>query len=188
MTIEELERAIATSPETHKFEPHRLVPGMTLMALCRGLVTFEEESRVVRLVHYTAKNTLQGLLYDSIPHPHSLLAAVCMTHLTECGLQDTTICSEEEFITARQADPLLAYASDAWATHARESLDVEDIKRQTANFVAESNAFPAFIGQNRDALFDLLRPFISLPSTVYLYPWCSIAISQSLILQRRSIK
>ncbi|KAH6909886.1 hypothetical protein BKA70DRAFT_1027556, partial [Coprinopsis sp. MPI-PUGE-AT-0042] len=117
MTIEELECAIATSSDTYKFEPNRVVPGATLMSLCRGLVTFEGESRLVRLVHYTAKDILQGLLSDSFPHPHSHLAIVCMTHLTECGFQNTTLRSIEGFKEGLQADPLLAYASDAWATH-----------------------------------------------------------------------
>jgi hypothetical protein len=50
MTIEELERAVATSPVTYKFEPGRRVPGATLISVCGGLVTFDEESRLVRLV------------------------------------------------------------------------------------------------------------------------------------------
>jgi ankyrin repeat domain-containing protein 50 len=50
MTISELERAVATSPTTHKFQPDEVVPGMSLVTLCRGLVIFEEESGVVRLV------------------------------------------------------------------------------------------------------------------------------------------
>ncbi|KAH6873709.1 hypothetical protein BKA70DRAFT_281891 [Coprinopsis sp. MPI-PUGE-AT-0042] len=158
MTIEELERAVATSPETYKFEPNRLAPGMTLMALCRGLVTLEEESGLVRLVHYTARDTLQELLQDWFPHPHSHLATVCMTHLTQCGFQKMTISSEEEFTAARQADPLLAYASDAWAVHARASLDMEDTRWRIANFVSESPAFPAFTGPDASDYFDILSP------------------------------
>jgi hypothetical protein len=50
MTIETLQRAIATSPEGHHFEYRRMVPEATLLGLCRGLVVFEEESRLVRLV------------------------------------------------------------------------------------------------------------------------------------------
>ncbi|KAH6909814.1 hypothetical protein BKA70DRAFT_176867 [Coprinopsis sp. MPI-PUGE-AT-0042] len=50
MTIDELERAVATSPNTFKFEADRLAPGTTLIAFCCGLVTFEEESRLVRLI------------------------------------------------------------------------------------------------------------------------------------------
>jgi ankyrin repeat domain-containing protein 50 len=50
MTLGELEWAVATCPETYKFQPNEVVPGMNLVALCRGLVTLEEESGVVRLV------------------------------------------------------------------------------------------------------------------------------------------
>ncbi|KAH6916394.1 hypothetical protein BKA70DRAFT_1092729, partial [Coprinopsis sp. MPI-PUGE-AT-0042] len=124
MTIEELERAVATSPDTHKFTPSRVVPGTTLVSICGGLITVEEESRLVRLVHYTAKGTLEHLLHDAFPHPHTLLAAVCMAYLTECGFQNTTINSEEEFNFVLEKDPLLAYASEAWAFHARAALDV----------------------------------------------------------------
>ncbi|KAH6884371.1 hypothetical protein BKA70DRAFT_140498 [Coprinopsis sp. MPI-PUGE-AT-0042] len=168
MTIEELERAIATSPETYKFEANRLAPGTTLLALCRGLLTLEEESGFVRLVHYTAKDTLQGLLHDSYPHPHSHLAKVCMTRLMQCGFQNTTISSKKEFITARQADPLLTYASDTWAVHARASLDVEDTRRRIANFVSESRAFPAFTAPDLSDNFDILSPLHML--AVYHLP------------------
>lgn len=50
VTVAELERAAAICPDTFKFEPDRLVPGTTLMSLCRGLIAVEEESRIVRLV------------------------------------------------------------------------------------------------------------------------------------------
>ncbi|KAH6914320.1 ankyrin repeat-containing domain protein [Coprinopsis sp. MPI-PUGE-AT-0042] len=158
MTIDELERAVATSPDTHKFEPRRLVPETTLVSLCGGLITVEEESRVVRLVHYTAKDTLEDLLRNAFPHPHSLLATVCMTHLSKCGLQNTTINSEDEFKSVLEKDPLLAYASEAWAFHAREELGSEDIRRRTAQFIMEVTAFPAFTSADRSWYFDILSP------------------------------
>ncbi|KAH6889026.1 hypothetical protein BKA70DRAFT_884392 [Coprinopsis sp. MPI-PUGE-AT-0042] len=156
MTIDELERAMATSPDTHKFEPRRLVPETTLVSLCGGLIAVEEESRLVRLVHYTAKDTLEDLLHDAFPQPHSLLAAVCMTHLTDCGFQSTTINSEDEFRSVLEKDPLLAYASEAWAFHARQELGSEDIRRQTAQFLTEAIAFPAFTSLDRSWYFDIL--------------------------------
>ncbi|KAH6873701.1 hypothetical protein BKA70DRAFT_1028051, partial [Coprinopsis sp. MPI-PUGE-AT-0042] len=167
MSIEELERAVAISPETYKLEPTRLAPGTTLIAFCRGLVTLEEESKLVRLVHYTAKGTLQELLQDSFPHPHSHLATVCMTHLTQCGFQNTTISSEGAFIAARRADPLLHYASDAWAVHARASLDMEDARRRIANFVSECHAFPAFTAPDLSECFDILSP-LHMPAMFHL--------------------
>ncbi|KAH6903022.1 hypothetical protein BKA70DRAFT_1155699, partial [Coprinopsis sp. MPI-PUGE-AT-0042] len=49
MAVKELERAVATSPDNYKFETDRFVPGSTLMSLCRGVITVEEESGIVRL-------------------------------------------------------------------------------------------------------------------------------------------
>ncbi|KAH6909906.1 hypothetical protein BKA70DRAFT_1221560 [Coprinopsis sp. MPI-PUGE-AT-0042] len=162
MTIDELECAVAMAPNTFTFQPDRLAPGTTLEAFCHGLVTIEEESKLVRLVHYTAKDTLHGLLRDSFPHPHSHLVMVCMTRLTECGFQNTLICSEEKFGATRQADPLLAYASDAWAFHARGSLGIDDTRRQIANFVHGIKAFPAFTSLDLLESFDILSPLHTL--------------------------
>ncbi|KAH6887854.1 hypothetical protein BKA70DRAFT_1203319, partial [Coprinopsis sp. MPI-PUGE-AT-0042] len=117
MTIEELQRAVATSPDNHKFEPARMVPETMLLSICRGLVVFEEETRLVRLVHYTARRPVEELLLESFPNPNSLITSVCMTHLTECGFQNTTIDSEEALRQTLKGDPLLAYAHDAWAFH-----------------------------------------------------------------------
>ncbi|KAH6901093.1 hypothetical protein BKA70DRAFT_1569155 [Coprinopsis sp. MPI-PUGE-AT-0042] len=156
MTVEELRRAVATSPNTHKFQPDRVVPSTTLISLCRGLVTVEEESGLVRLVHYTAKDTLEGLLRKSFPHPQSLLAAVCITHLTECRFQNATISSEVEFKFTLYQDPLLTYASEAWYLHACASLDEEEAKHKTTQFIKECSAFPAFTSFDRTWRFDIL--------------------------------
>ncbi|KAH6887863.1 hypothetical protein BKA70DRAFT_1164372, partial [Coprinopsis sp. MPI-PUGE-AT-0042] len=110
MTIEELRCVVATSPESHKFEPARMVPEATLLGLCRGLIVFEEETRLVRLVHYTARKPVEEFLLESFPNPNSLIAAVCMAHLTDCGFHNTTIVSEQALRQALNEDPLLAYA------------------------------------------------------------------------------
>ncbi|KAH6909817.1 ankyrin repeat-containing domain protein [Coprinopsis sp. MPI-PUGE-AT-0042] len=44
---------------------------------------------------------------------------------------------------------------DAWATHARESLDLEDTRRRVATLIGESVAFPTY---TRPGIFDILSP------------------------------
>ncbi|KAH6909418.1 hypothetical protein BKA70DRAFT_1221671 [Coprinopsis sp. MPI-PUGE-AT-0042] len=124
MSIQELQHAVATSPEDSKFNATRLVPEATLMGLCRGLVVLEEESRMVRLVpypDYTAKATLEQLLTESFPYPHSLLATICMTHLADCGFQNAPFTHRGQLEAALDADPLVAYAHGAWAFHVRQT-------------------------------------------------------------------
>lgn len=201
MTVEELERAMATSPTSHKCEASHVVHWTTLLSLCRGLVTIEEESKIVRLVRMlpffktplvralihlstdsTAKDILEGLLHESFPHPHSLLAAVCITYLTRRGFQNTTIDSKEEFVAALEKDPLLAYTSEAWAYHARAGLELEDTKRRTAQLVCESHAFPAYTSLEHNRYFDILTPLHVL--ALYDLPLSLIATN---ILGNRNI-
>lgn len=157
MTVEQLRHAVAISPSAQKFERKRLVPPATLAALCCGLVTMEEGTRLVRLVHYTAKDALGELLHEFLPNPHSLLARVCMIHLTECGFQASTITSQE-FTSCKQGDPLLAYAIDSWAMHARRSLEDVNVSHLVAKFVSSTNGFPSFTNPDRSAYFDVLGP------------------------------
>ncbi|KAH6905339.1 ankyrin repeat-containing domain protein [Coprinopsis sp. MPI-PUGE-AT-0042] len=143
MTVEELQHAVAASPDTHNFQPARLVPEVsTLIGLCRGMLTVEEESNVVRLVHYTAKETVGRLLVQSFPRPDSHMAAVCMTRLTDCGFHDAKFDSDAELEQALQCDPLLAYAFDSWTFHARKSLDVDSTSRHLTAFLALCCGFP----------------------------------------------
>lgn len=159
MSIEELRCAVATAADTHQFMSACVVPEASLLSLCHGLVTVEEESGLVRLHHYTTKKPLQELLQEIYPHPHTLLAAVCMTHLAKRGFRDTKISSKEELVQALDQDPLLSYAHESWAFHANLSLDAEPCGNQILDFVQGCKAFPVLaraVGIN--LAFDLLNP------------------------------
>ncbi|KAH6911215.1 ankyrin repeat-containing domain protein [Coprinopsis sp. MPI-PUGE-AT-0042] len=177
LTINELRHAVATCPETHKFDRSRLVNEALLMGLCRGLVNVEENTNLVRFVHYTAKDVVKQLISESFPCPHSLLAARCMALLTECGLQQY---SDEEFdnlINASRTEPLLAYAYEAWSIHARESMDDSPVAGQLAQFIHGCHAFPLDDGTSLRGYHshhwpqDTLQPlhmaaYFSLPITI----------------------
>ena len=50
MDIDLLQRALATCPETYHFEPARLTTEATILTACRGLITVDKKSRLVRLI------------------------------------------------------------------------------------------------------------------------------------------
>jgi hypothetical protein len=50
LSLDALRHLTSTCAETHKFEPNRLVPAATLIALCHGLLTMEEKTQHMRLV------------------------------------------------------------------------------------------------------------------------------------------
>jgi ankyrin repeat domain-containing protein 50 len=62
LTVDQVRRAVATSLESHKFHEDRMVPEAILMGLCRGLVTVDQESRLVRLVRKSSTHLLVNVL------------------------------------------------------------------------------------------------------------------------------
>ncbi|KAH6890197.1 hypothetical protein BKA70DRAFT_873758 [Coprinopsis sp. MPI-PUGE-AT-0042] len=156
LKIEELCHAVATCPVTHKFDRNRLVDEATLMALCRGLVSVEEETNIVRFVHYTAKDVVKRLISESSPFPDSLPALACMALLTERGFQQTTLEDEGSLKAALKSETLLAYAHGSWSIHAHKSLDDTTVSDHLSRFIRGCSAFP--IGTSVSFEYDTLEP------------------------------
>ncbi|KAH6909738.1 hypothetical protein BKA70DRAFT_1102131, partial [Coprinopsis sp. MPI-PUGE-AT-0042] len=142
LAIKELRTALATCPDTHKFMPDRLVQEDTLIGLCHGLVTVEEKTRLVRLVHYTAKATLECLIAETFPHPHALLSAACLARLADSGFQRTMFRSKRQLEEALWAEAFLSYAYHSWSTHARQSLADPLTTSRLTDFAVNCHAFP----------------------------------------------
>ncbi|KAH6911243.1 hypothetical protein BKA70DRAFT_1099651, partial [Coprinopsis sp. MPI-PUGE-AT-0042] len=117
LSIEELRDAVASCPDSHRFDSGRLVAAETLVSVCGGLITIEEDTQQFRLVHYTAKAVLQTLIVQLVPYPHSLLAAVCMARLSDGGFPCSSVNSKEDFEKALKPSDLLRYAYHAWSYH-----------------------------------------------------------------------
>ncbi|KAH6911316.1 hypothetical protein BKA70DRAFT_1560404 [Coprinopsis sp. MPI-PUGE-AT-0042] len=159
LTIDELRHAVATCPDTYKFDCRRLVNEATLMGLCRGLVNIEEETNIVRFVHYTAKDVVKGLVSQSSPYPHSLPASVCMALLAERGFQRKAPADESSLEATLKADSFLAYAYEHWSTHAHESLDNTSLANRLSQFIQGCGAFPVGLSTSYwSSIYDVLEP------------------------------
>ncbi|KAH6876908.1 hypothetical protein BKA70DRAFT_1127813, partial [Coprinopsis sp. MPI-PUGE-AT-0042] len=172
LTIKELLEAVASCPDTHRFEQDRLVQEATLIGFCHGLVAIEEETRLVRLVHYTAKDVLERLIIETSPQPHSLLSAVCLARLADSGFLRTKLNHSYELEGALQAEPFLSYAYDSWFLHARQSLANPLTTSRLTDFIVNCHAFP-FIYKpwTIGGIFDVLGPlhlvaYFKLPITL----------------------
>ncbi|KAH6911302.1 ankyrin repeat-containing domain protein [Coprinopsis sp. MPI-PUGE-AT-0042] len=157
LTVEQLQNVAARCPESHKFEASRLVSPHMLLDVCHGLLVVEEHTNIVQLVHYSAKDTLDILILETYPFPHSLAAAFCMTLLTECYFQHSMIHTREGLEEALKVELMLPYAYGSWATHARRSLNDPSTANRLSDFVQGCHAFPALFHSNK--WFDVLGPF-----------------------------
>ncbi|KAH6901135.1 ankyrin repeat-containing domain protein [Coprinopsis sp. MPI-PUGE-AT-0042] len=156
LTVEELRHAVASSLDTYSFEKTRLVSAEVMVGVCCGLLAIEKETGLVRLVHYSAQAVLQTLILESIPNPHSQLAAICMACLRDCGLQRSSLASADDLDAALTSTPLLEYAYHSWSVHGRESMHDPAAKSRLSNFIKECHAFPILPGPR--ATFDRFSP------------------------------
>ncbi|KAH6879711.1 ankyrin repeat domain-containing protein 28 [Coprinopsis sp. MPI-PUGE-AT-0042] len=148
MTIDTLRRAVATCPETYAFEPKRMVPEALLLSVCCGLISVDEKTRLVRLIHYTTRDAILPQLLDLFAVPHAVLGQVCIMHVVKCGFQHYMRkfgmqLYEIDHLEARfRNDTLLAYAYRSWAHHTRQSGRYTPITSAAANLVLNCTNYP----------------------------------------------
>jgi len=120
---EELCHALGVKIRSTDLDRENVPPVRTLLASCLGLLTVEESSSIVRLVHFTLKEYLSS--DPSLFHnPHSTIAEVCLTYLNFRSVWDLSPTRSSTYLEM----PLLRYASVYWGEHAARDTR-ENVKR-----------------------------------------------------------
>lgn len=81
LTIYELQHALATKTGNAQFYPGNLVNTVLLAESCLGLVTVDEETSTVRLVHSSVNDYLQEHSEELFSCGHGRLAIDCLNYL-----------------------------------------------------------------------------------------------------------
>ncbi|KAH6902539.1 ankyrin repeat-containing domain protein [Coprinopsis sp. MPI-PUGE-AT-0042] len=147
ITIDVLRRAVATSPKTYSFDPKRMVPEPLLLSVCCGLVSVDEKTRLVRLIHYTTRDAILPRIQELHPVPHAILAHVSIAHITSCGFRNCNLeCKtgeeEDAFQALLRSDLLLAYAHRSWVHHTRQCFHHTPILVAASELVLGSTKYP----------------------------------------------
>lgn len=78
----ELQHALGVKSGGTKLDPDDLPDISHLAAVCAGLVTVDEESGIIRLVHYTAQEYFVLTKEQWFPEFHKLITRTCMSYLS----------------------------------------------------------------------------------------------------------
>ena len=81
MTVEELQQALAIEPSTKKMDWDAISEESVLVSVCGGLVTVEDESRVIRLVHFTTQEYIVSVRQEMLPSARLDILISCLTYL-----------------------------------------------------------------------------------------------------------
>ncbi|KFZ00411.1 hypothetical protein V500_01061 [Pseudogymnoascus sp. VKM F-4518 (FW-2643)] len=120
LTTSELEHALAVELGESQFDEENLSLVEDMVSVCAGLVTVDEESAIIRLVHYTAQEYFERTQKVWFPDAETDIAEICITYLSFNDFE-TGICQNDEELDKRlQSNPLYDYASSNWGHHARK--------------------------------------------------------------------
>lgn len=121
LTVAELSEAMAVKSGNTSLDPRRRPLQNVMVECCMGLVTVDQESSSIRLVHYALQEFFRDQREEIFPSGEDQIAESCITYLF---LDDFVLgcCEVEASIERLMKDfPLLRYASTYWGHHVRFS-------------------------------------------------------------------
>jgi len=119
LSITEVQHALAVSADMTDMDRDFLPEVEVLGSICAGLITIDQNSHVLRLVHYTTREYFERM--SSFPDAEKDIAATFVTYLS-FDIFNLGYCStDQEFETRLQLYPLYHYAAQNWGHHVHEA-------------------------------------------------------------------
>ena len=142
LTKSELQDALAVRAGTPTLDANKRESVSIMVRACKGLVIFEEDSGIIRLVHDTTRAYLATHMFcikpqenpatledpetsdtqknaDAMADAQNTLTAICVTYLSFDAFESGLCQTNEEFEERLRSNPLYNYAAHNWAIHAR---------------------------------------------------------------------
>lgn len=118
LTTEELSYALAVEADELELDEDNIPDIEDMVSVCAGLVTVDEESNIVRLVHYTTQEYFERIREDWNPRAQQEIASACLTYLSFKTFRAGSCPSNEDFEHRLTRNPFLDYAARHWGQHA----------------------------------------------------------------------
>jgi ankyrin repeat protein len=106
-------------PDEDEVDPENVVTSGDLVSVCAGLVVVDQESAVIRLVHYTTQEYFERTGGAWNPGGKLHIATTCLTYLSFSTFRSSSCSSDEEFEARLQQNQFLDYAAKHWGSHVR---------------------------------------------------------------------
>lgn len=144
LTTLELQHALAVEIGKSDLDEDNLPEIEDLVSVCAGLVTVDEESNIIRLVHYTTQEYFERTQSHWFPQANVNITTICVTYLSFCVFESGFCAMEDDFNERLRSNPLYDYAARNWGHYARKALtlcqEVMEFLEQQAKIEAASQA------------------------------------------------
>jgi hypothetical protein len=82
LTTLELQHALAIQVGEPEFDEGNIPDIEDIITACAGLITVDEESEIIRLVHYTTQECFERMQKKWFPNAELSIAKICLTYLS----------------------------------------------------------------------------------------------------------
>lgn len=117
LTTGEICHALAVQPNEKELDLDNLLEVEDIISVCAGLVTVDEESNIIRLVHYTAQEYFEQVQEEWNFRAQLKLASTCLTYLSFSIFSSGSCSTDEDFESRLVQSPFLDYAARHWGPH-----------------------------------------------------------------------
>jgi len=121
LTTVELQHALAVEVGEQELDKENLPDLEDMVSSCAGLVTVEEQSDIIRLVHYTTQEYFKRTQDHWFPNAETAITEVCITYLSFDSFANGRCESTDEYEERLRLNPFYAYAAIYWGHHARHT-------------------------------------------------------------------
>jgi ankyrin repeat protein len=118
LTTTELQYALAIKVGQAEFDEGNKPDIEDIVSVCAGLVTIDEESGIIRLVHYTTQEYFERRQKHWFPTADFDITAICVTYLSFTVFGSGSCLTDSSFEERLQRNPLYDYAAHYWGHHA----------------------------------------------------------------------
>jgi ankyrin repeat protein len=142
LTTVELRNALAVELNEPEFDRDNVPDLIDIVSVCAGLVTVDEKSDIIRLVHYTTQEFFQRTWTSWFPDAHWMVARTCVTYLSFDTFKTGSCSTDKDFETRLYQYPLYSYAAANWGFHYQaQPVDV----RLAIRFLSDINTLDACV-------------------------------------------
>ena len=121
LTVLELQHALAINAGDTQLDRENLRDIQDMVSLCAGLVTVDEKSGIIRLVHYTTQEYFEQTGKVWFPEAESDITICCVTYLSFNAFENGCCETYEEYKDRLRSNPFYKYAVFNWGHHARKA-------------------------------------------------------------------
>ncbi|KAJ5800625.1 uncharacterized protein N7518_002693 [Penicillium psychrosexuale] len=124
LTSLELQHALAIEEGESMVDEENMPEVEDILAVCAGLVTVENESGIIRLVHYTTQEYLERKKDLLFPSAENDISTLCVTYISFDTFGSGVCESDAAFEKRLQSHPFYFYAVRHWGDHVRATKDL----------------------------------------------------------------